>query len=240
MSKLNLMICPHDTAKNPEKWFRFVQYLNRNLDFIVHFTISLDFKEFHDRISTADLVYANPADGAHLVKNDQFIPIVRSTNLFDEVVFIANPNLENPSLHSYQGSKVVTVSSMIITKLANLILQRQDIVPTELVNKDSWLAVVNAIAKNEASLGFVYKDTYDELAPKTKEMITAIATSTEHKAFHALYLNPKAGDRAQAISSALQKMHLEPMGQDVLKELKIEAWEPVPADALQSLFAIVG
>lgn len=237
MSKLNLMICPHDTAKNPEKWFRFLQYLNRNLDFIVQLTISLDFKEFHDRLSTADLVYANPTDGANLVQNNQFIPIVRSTNLSDEVVFIANPNLDNPSLQSYQGAKVVTVNNMV-TKLATSILQHQEITPTELINKDSWLGVINAIAKNEASLGFVYKDTYDELSPKTKEMITAIATSSEHRAFHALYLSPKYGDRAQAISSALQKMHLDPMGQGVLQELKIAAWEAVPADALQSLMAI--
>jgi hypothetical protein len=237
MSKLNLMICPHDTAKNPEKWFRFLQYLNRNLDFIVQLTMSLDFKEFRDRLSTADLVYANPTDGANLVQNEQFIPIVRSTNLSDEVVFIANPNLDNPSLQSYQGSKVATVSSMV-TKLATSILHRQNIMSTELVNKDSWLGVINSVAKNEASLGFVYKDTYDELSPKTKEMITAIATSSEHQAFHALYLSPKVGDRAQAISSALQKMHLDPMGQDVLKELKITAWESIPADALQSLLAI--
>lgn len=237
MSKLNLMICPHDTAQKPEKWFRFVQYLNRHLDFIIHFTISLDFKEFHEHLSTADIVYANPADGVHLVKDNQFIPLVRSTNLFDEVVFIANPKLDNPSLQSYQGSKVATVSSMV-TKLATSILQRQEIVPTGVISKESWLGVVNAVAKDEASLGFVYKDTYDELSAKTKEMVKAIATSTEHQAFHALYLNPKISDRAQAISAVLQQMNLDPMGQDVLKELKVDAWEVIPADALQDLFAL--
>jgi hypothetical protein len=98
--------------------------------------------------------------------------------------------------------------------------------------------VIHAVAKNEASLGFVYKDTYDELSPQTKEMVTAIASFTEHQAFHALYLNPKTGDRAQAISSILQKMHLDPKGREVLKELKIEAWEAISTDTLQSLFAI--
>jgi len=237
MIKLNLMICPHDTAKNPEKWFRFVQYLNLNLDFTIHLAISLDFKEFHDRLSTADLVYANPADGVSLAQKHQFIPIVRSTNLYDEVVFIASPNLNNPSLLSYQGAKVATVNSMV-TKLATSILHRQNIMPSELINKDSWLGVIHAVAKNEASLGFVYKDTYDELSPQTKAMVTAIASSTEHQAFHALYLNPKTGDRAQAISSILQQMHLDPKGQEVLKELKIEAWEAISTDTLQSLFAI--
>ncbi len=234
MSKLSLMICPHDTAKNPEKWFRFVQYLNRHLDFTVHFDISLDFKDFHDHLLEADLVYANPADGIQLVKDHQFIPVVRSTNLFDEAVFIANPNLSNPSLHSYQGSEVVTVSSMV-TKLATSMLQRQGIVPTKLISKDSWLGVINAVARDEVHLGFVYKDTYDELSPRTKEMISAIATSTEHSAFHALYLNPKASDRAQIISETLQQMHLDPKGQDVLRDLKVASWESVPADALQLL-----
>ena len=106
------------------------------------------------------------------------------------------------------------------------------------LNKDSWLSVINAVAKGEASLGFVYKDTYDELSAKTKEMITEIATSSERQAFHALYLSPQAGDRAQAISDVLQQMHLDPTGQDVLKDLKVAAWQSIPADALQSLLAI--
>ncbi|MBD2187959.1 hypothetical protein [Pseudanabaena mucicola] len=32
----------------------------------------------------------------------------------------------------------------------------------------------------------------------------------------------------------------DPTGQDVLQELKVDAWEAVPAEALQSLFAIAG
>jgi hypothetical protein len=240
MNKLNLMICPHDTAKNPERWFRLVQYLNQHLDFTIHFNISLDFRDFHDCLLEADLVYANPSDGVHLVKEHQFIPIVRSTNLFDEVVFIANPNLDNPSLQSYQDSQVVTISSMVASKIATSILQKQSIVPIELVNKESWLGVINAVAKDEVPLGFVYKDTYDELSPITKQMISVIATSTEQKAFHALYINPNVSDHAPAISDTLRQMHLDPKGQEVLKDINVEAWEAMSADALQLLYEIAG
>lgn len=45
MSKLTLMVCPHDTAKKPERWFRFVQYLNHHLTVGVHLEISLDFND---------------------------------------------------------------------------------------------------------------------------------------------------------------------------------------------------
>ncbi len=94
MNKLSLMVCPHDTAKRPERWFAFAQYLARKLEEPrVVFSPSLGFEDFHQRMASADLIYANPQDTHHLCRERGYQPIARAANLFDEVVIIANQGM---------------------------------------------------------------------------------------------------------------------------------------------------
>jgi ABC-type phosphate/phosphonate transport system substrate-binding protein len=56
MSALELMVCPHDTAKEPDRWFRFAQYLSQRLGTPVNFSVALDFDEFHQRMAYTDIL----------------------------------------------------------------------------------------------------------------------------------------------------------------------------------------
>lgn len=225
MNKLTLMVCPHDTAKKPDRWFRFAQYLSLNLDATVHFELAMDFQEFRQKMNDADIVYANPGDTVSLLHNN-FISVARSSNLYDEVVFVAHPDLDNPSLQSFQGSKLVSVVNMVATKVGLNALEVQGIKPSEVIDKPSWLAVVKAIANKEtdASLGFVYKDTYDELGETTKSLVKYIATSERKTVFHELVLASKAMQIQKSLTSVLLEMNQNPKGKDILNELNIEQW----------------
>jgi hypothetical protein len=225
MDKLNLMVCPHDTAKNPDRWFRFAQYLSLNIDQTVHLELAMDFQEFHQKMNDADIVYGNPSDTINLLKNN-FISVARSSNLYDEVVFIAHPDLDNPSLESFQGSKLVSVASMLATKVGLNALETQGIKTAEVIDKPTWLAVIKAIAnkETEASLGFVYKDTYEELGAATKSLVKYIATSAQKKVFHQLVLSSKATQIHKKLTSTVLEMNQNPKGKDILGELNIEQW----------------
>ncbi|MEA5578350.1 phosphate/phosphite/phosphonate ABC transporter substrate-binding protein [Anabaena sp. UHCC 0451] len=225
MDKLNLMVCPHDTAKKPDRWFRFAQYLSLNLEQTVHLELAMDFQEFHQKMNDADIVYGNPSDTIKLLNNN-FISVARPSNLYDEVVFIAHPDLDNPSLQSFQGSKLVSVASMLATKVGLNALEDKGIQHAELIDKPTWLAVVKAIAnkETEASLGFVYKDTYEELGGTTKSLVKYIATSEQKKVFHQMVLSSKANKIHQKLTSILLEMDQNPKGKDILNELNIEKW----------------
>jgi hypothetical protein len=125
MSKLNLLVCPHDTAKNPERWFRFVQYLNHKLTAIsevqLHFDLSIDFNDFHGKMDKADLVYANPADTAKFLEKN-FVSLVRPSNLYDEVVFISSSDHSVLNLSSLNGIPVASVATMLATKVGLIAL----------------------------------------------------------------------------------------------------------------------
>ncbi|HEY9834571.1 MAG TPA: PhnD/SsuA/transferrin family substrate-binding protein [Stenomitos sp.] len=239
MSKLNLMVCPHDTAKKPERWFRFVQYLNHYLDVGVHLKISLDFNDFHQHLDTADLVYSNPADSLYLVEKKGFSSLVRPTNLYDEVVFIANRDISNPTLESLQGETIATVKSMLPTKVALQMLKAHGISSTPLLDKPSWLSVVNTVSKKEALYGIVYKDTYDELSPKTKEMVNVFAISDERSIFHSINLAATAIAHKRNIEDILLKMNTDAAGKEVLQELNIEGWCAIAPDEMSKIQYIV-
>ena len=53
MDKIDLVVCPHDTARNPERWFLFAQHLGKLCDKIISFKSSIDFKEFHEKVLSA-------------------------------------------------------------------------------------------------------------------------------------------------------------------------------------------
>ncbi|HBE20624.1 MAG TPA: hypothetical protein DEG17_10895 [Cyanobacteria bacterium UBA11149] len=235
MHKLTLMVCPHDTAKNPDRWFRFVQYLNNHLSINVRLEISLDFQDFRNNLDGADIVYANPADTIYLLEQKQFLAVVRPINLYDEVVFIANHEIWNPGLDSLQMASVATVNSMLPTKLALKMLKDRGIVPSQLIDRSSWLGVVNSVSKNEASFGIIYKDTYDELSPKTQEMVTPFAVSDERVIFHVINISQNALKYKEELRKILVEMNINEAGKDVFKELKIEGWQTVTSEEIEKI-----
>jgi len=224
MNKLTLMICPHDTAKKPDRWFRFIQYLNNQLDFNVHLDVSLDFQDFHQHLDQADIVYANPADSIRLLEQQGFCAVVRPINLYDEVVYIANQDIANPTLASLHGETLATVHSMLPSKVALHSLKEKSIEPAQLLDKSSWLGVINSVSKNESPFGIVYKDTYQELSAKTKAMINAFAESQEKVIFHGIHISPNAIEHKGELERVLLEMNETPAGKEVLQELNLEGW----------------
>ncbi|MEQ9550476.1 MAG: PhnD/SsuA/transferrin family substrate-binding protein [Coleofasciculus sp. G3-WIS-01] len=224
MNKLTLMICPHDTAKKPDRWFRFVQYLNNQLDVKVHLDVSLDFQDFHQHLEQADIVYANPADSIRLREQQGFSAVVRPINLYDEVVYIANQDIANPTLDSLQGKTLATVKSMLPSKVALHSLKEKGIAPAQILDKSSWLGVINSVSKNEAPFGIVYKDTYKELSANTKAMVNAFAESQEKVIFHSIHISPNAMAHKSELERVLLEMNTNPAGKDLLQELNVEGW----------------
>ena len=234
MNKMIMMVCPHDTAKNPDRWFRLVQYLNSHLDDIsIHLDLALDFQEFNNKMNQADLVYANPNQSLELKENG-YSSFVRPSNIYDEVVFIANPEMPNPTLESFQGETVATVINTLTTKLAMSILGDMGVKPAQLVNNLSWLAVIKKVSQN-TPLGFVYKDTYEELSETTKKMITKVGVSSVNKLFHQFNL----GGKAMAYKPNLEKLFLgmdtDNKGKDVLQELNIQSWKIPTQEEIETM-----
>lgn len=239
MDTFKFMVCPHDTAKNPERWFFLTQYLSTKLEAHIVFDNVLDFHEFHQTFGESDIIYANPQDSVHLVMDQGFTPLVRPEGMYDEVVFIAGEDIENPTLNSLQGKPIGTVTSMLPTKIGLHVLHQQGIEPQEFIGRDSWLAVVNGIIKGELDFAFVYKDTYDDLSPMSKEMFQKFFVSQEKLAFHSINLGSRLADRQSELAELFLGMDGDDTGREVLGKLLISKWLPVSMAEVEAVKKII-
>lgn len=216
------MVCPHDTAGDPIKWFQFSQFISKYAQVSTIFYQCMDFVEFHDKMNEADLIYANPQDSMELQNKYGFLPLLHSSNLFDEIVFIANKDANHDSLEDIQDQKCVSCNSMMVTRVGIKSLNNKNIQPNSINSKDNWMAVFKAVSQGEYPYGFVYKDFYDGLSELSKNMVHKIGESNEHSVFHSLFINPKHIDFKQQLIKILSEAHLSEKGQRVLSDINIE------------------
>lgn len=241
MNKMRFMVCPHDTAKNPERWFVFAQYLSRHMEGGgMVFSPSIDFADFHQELSAADVVYANPQDTYNLCKEHDYQLLARPSNLFDEAVIVATESEASHQLSDLESKEVLSVMSMLPTCIALSKLDAEGVQPAGIRNKDSWLAVMNGVRRGEAPYGFIYKDFFDGLNTLSQSAVNIVDTTSDGQAFHSLVVSPRLADKMDQLRSIVMRMHEDEVGAKVLAELGIVEWLPVGDDALERVAALRG
>ncbi|HIO92194.1 MAG TPA: hypothetical protein EYG68_05025 [Leucothrix mucor] len=223
MKKITFMVCPHDTAKNPDRWFMFAQFLTKNINSSVKFEQSLDFVDFHKEITSGGLIYSNPQDSLKLIKNHGYIPIARPINLFDEIVFITSHKIKKPTLQDFSENTVVSVTDMMVTQVGINYLQKEKIIPSEVLSKPSWMAVIKSMTRNEYNFALVYKDFYDGLTNLSKSGVQKVGETQEEIIHHNFLIAPELQAMTEAIQSCLLTMQKNnSQGEKILNSLGME------------------
>ncbi len=232
MHKLTLAVCPHDTAENPERWFLFAQFLSRHLDEArIEFRPVDGFAAFRETMPAADLVYANPQDGHELCTHYGYRLLARPGNRFDEVVIIGDWEAPEAGLAAIHGSTVATVPELLPTCQALAQLAEIGARPAAFLPCDSWLAVVNSVARGQAPFGFVYRDFFDGLGRFSQRMVRVVDRGDTQVLQHAIVLSPAAEPHRRAFSALLGRMHEDEQGRECLDALSISRWE-TPREAM--------
>lgn len=239
MTSMTMMVCPHDTAGDPIKWFQFAQYLTKYCKASTKYYKCLDFVEFHQKMSEADLVYANPQDSLELLEKFNYVPLVHSTNLYDEIVFIANNDVDNDSLSVLNDSECLSCNGMMVTRIGIKGLIEQGIKPKKIYSKDNWMAVVKAVSQGEKPYGFVYKDFYDGLNKLSQSMVTKIGETSEKSIFHSVFIKSEHVERAQAVTEILLEAHTKVKGSETLNAVNVEKFIPVTKEEVLSFKSLL-
>lgn len=234
-----LMVCPHDTVRSAEGWYRIVQYVTARLGLELHFELSMDFGEFHANLGKADLAYLNPRDCYKMRREHGFTPILRPAETFDETLIVAAAGDNTSTLASLAGATVATIPPMLQTKLGLRLLAREGVSVGELKPCDSWLGVVRSVWGGEAPFGMIYRDAYEELSEQGKSMVRVLATTDERAAFHCVSVGPALAEQRQAIALLLLGMATDPAGQDILHDIHIPAWAPIASAELARMQALI-
>ncbi len=241
MASMTMMVCPHDTAGDPVKWFQFAQFITKYCHVSTKYYKCLDFVEFHHKMSEADLVYANPQDSLTLLEKFDYVPLVHSTNLYDEIVFVAHNEADASSLAVLAGSECLSCNGMMVTRVGVKALQDQGIAPARIDSRDNWMAVVKGVSQGECPYGFVYKDFYDGLNSLSQGQLQMIGETSEHSIFHSLFIKAEHAEHARAITDGLIVAHEDDKGRASLQGVNIDRFVPVSRDeilAFKSLLSV--
>lgn len=239
MNSIKLMVCPHDTAKNPENWYNVAQYLTQNITSSVLFEKSIDFPDFHEKLTSSGLIYANPQDSLRLIKEHAYIPIARPSNLSDEIIFIAKTGLETPKVDDLANKTVISVDSMMVTKVGLKCLLDHNISPSHIDSKPSWMAVVKSIFRGEADYAMVYKDFYEGLNGLSRSGLQKIGETSDGTIHHNLLISPALAESTDLIQRCLTQMHEHSeRSQELLSALNIEKFIPISEDEILKFEAL--
>ena len=239
MNNFKLMVCPHDTAKNPENWYNFAQYLTQTLSSSVLFEKSIDFPDFHSNLISSGLVYANPQDSLRLIKEHGYIPVARPSNLSDEIIFVATKSLENPKVADIANNNVTSVDSMMVTKVGLKCLLDHDITPSNIDSKESWMAVVKSIFRGETDYAMVYKDFYEGLNSLSRSGLQKIGETTDGTIHHNLLVSQELAEFSDQIQQCLIQMHeASERSQEILAALNIQKLVAVSKDEILNFEAL--
>ena len=236
---MTLMVCPHDTAGDPIKWFQFALYLTKYGKMSTKYYKCLDFVEFHHKMFEADIIYANPQDSLELMDKHNFIPLLHSSNLYDEIVFIANNEENSNSLTDIDANDCLSCNGMMVTRIGIEALLQQQIKPNKIYSKDNWMAVVKGVSQGERPFGFVYKDFYDGLNNLSKSLVTKIGETSQHSIFHSIFIKAEHKDKSEAIIQILGNAHLEEKGREALKAVNIDQFIPVTTEEILSFKSLL-
>jgi len=243
MQHWTMMVCPHDTAKKPERWFVFAQYLSQNLGGLeggsvaVRFQQSLDFAEFQAAMTAADLVYANPQHALQLAEKHGFVPLARAENLYDEAVCVTCADCD-VQLADMRQSSVATVTSMLVTQVALKSLARQDVAPAELKSAATWMAVVQSIYRGDVRFGILYKDFYAGMNELSRKQLKVLDETEERSVYHCFMLAPQHAEQREAVRATLLEMAGNGRGGQILAELSMQALLSVERDELEAIRAL--
>ncbi|RRR73878.1 MAG: hypothetical protein EI684_08155 [Candidatus Viridilinea halotolerans] len=232
MSPFSLAVCPHDTVRNSEGWYRFVQFLSQKLEENVNFKLALDFADFHEHFNSDDIVYANPSDGLQLLDSHGYTALVRPIGIYDEALLLAGPDGPKPELSALAGARMATITSLLPTKIALYTMKEKGITPGELVNCDSWLGVVRSVWGGDTPYGIIYRDAYQDLSEQGQAMVQVIEETNCRCAFHVICVSPKLAAQADALRNALVTMADDAMGKEVLGDMHMPGWQAVTGEEL--------
>jgi hypothetical protein len=239
VKELTLMVCPHDTVRNPEGWYRMAQYLAARLTAQIHVEGSSDFAEFRQGIASADLVYSNPTDSLSLIDAHGFCPLAHPADTYDEALLIAGPEGDLPAAEAIHGAMVATVTQLLPTRLATRALRERGITPASFAHRDSWLSVVRSVWNGEVPFGILYRDAYENLSPQGREMVRIMEATDDRAAFHMLCAQPARCGPLSTLTDLLASMGADSEGAAVLADLRIPGWLPVAEADLARLRALV-
>lgn len=217
-------ISPDVNVRNITDWFIFNTKIQRLTGEAFHATTYDDFAELHRAFGAGevDLVFANAADTATLVRDHGFVPIAAPAEMSNEAAVIVSAESPFHSLDDLGDRLTVAATdSPDVERICRILLEPADLDrdAISLTLKPNPVMVAKALLNGEVEAGFLPREAFDELSHVIRDQLRTVISSQIYVVKHCLLAAPAIAAHVESIWSGLEQMSANESDRELLAGL---------------------
>ncbi len=240
----NLTVSPDFSPDKLASWHIFNTWLQKKLDIACHLALYDSFEKQRQAIAAdeIDLIYANPADAAMLVREKQFVAIAHPDNLTDEAIVVVAANSPVKRVEDLKtGITVASSGDPDVLMMGMIMLEPADISPADVKQMTcaTYVLIAKSLMNGTADVGIFPARGYDSLSAMVRASLNPLVRSQISVVRHMLLAGPKAASLVPQLQTALAGMSKDAKETAILKDLGVNHWEITPQEDVEFMIDLM-
>lgn len=217
----DLAISPDIHVRDLSEWYLLATRLSRLTGLSFRPTFYDGFDSLHRAYETAqvDLVVANAADAAWLVRHSGFTALARPVGVSDEASVVVAAGGRLTRLEDLGDRlRVAATDAPDVECICRILLEPADLDPAaiQLTAKRNYTLVAKAVLAGEVDAGFFLRAAFDELSQTVRSALRPLVSSHIYVMSHALAVSPAVAHHRRRILGALEALSRDPGNRELL------------------------
>lgn len=237
-----LTVSPDFNTKYLPGWFIFNSWLQKRLKLRIHFEVFNDFASCHAAIQAGkiDLIYANPADGALLLREHGFRPVVHPMRKPDEALIAVNVDSPVQKIEDFRpGLSIAATDDPEVNMIGRIMLEPADIQPEDIHYQrcNNYIGVAKTLLDGKVNAGFFLAETFNELSATIRSRLRVILRSQIHVVHHLFLAGPRMQEHVVNLQNLLVRM--KETAPTILRDIGISAWQTTDQEEAEFMVDLV-
>jgi phosphonate transport system substrate-binding protein len=237
-------VSPDFSPDHLSGWYIFNTWLQKQTGEAIHLEMYSSFQAQRAVIQNdgVDLIYANPFDAAMLVRERGFSPLVKPVGVSDEAIVAVNADSPTHDVADLcPGTRIALTEDPDVRLIGMIMLEAGDLDSQNIqaIACDTYILVAKQLLQGNADVGIFLAEAYDDLSNMIKSRLRILVRSQISVIHHSLMIGPKLAARRSEIQGLLVDMNNNEKGQDVLKNLGVDAWVKVDDEEMEFMIDLM-
>ncbi len=237
-------VSPDFSPDHLSGWYIFNTWLQRALGVNIHLELYDHFNAQKQAIleNKIDLIYANPYDAAMLIREKQFLPLVKPEGRPDEAIIAVNKgNGVNMVEDLKPGIRVAATDDPDVMMMGMIMLEPADLEKTNVsfIKADNYVLIAKNLINNKADVGIFLAEAYDDFSKFVKGQLNILVRSQISVINHVLLIGPRMADKREQLQMELMAMNQNEKGKGVLESLGFNKWEIMDDESVEYMIDLM-
>lgn len=224
----NFLIAPDFPPQHFTGWHLLNTLLQRASNIPIHLLTPSSAAEQNELIACnqVDMIYANPFDAAHLIREKGFLAVTKPSANSDEMVIATAKSAYIQKMSDLRPGMKIAITKNYDIKLIGLrLLEAANLTENDLewLELPSFQAVARMILRREVDAGFFVASAYHSLSRLTLEQLHTVIESHIRDITHVILIAPQHKDKIPLFQQIFIKMRSILAGERICSELNMQA-----------------